>query len=110
MRAFFPPDDGSLGYERGSAVSKSWHEATTTAAIESATEVTDRLRLLAKSKEDAPDYGEKLKEFCRTRDLVPLCGADVFKADRLKDYVRVVERLLNRRALDVHRENSAKAA
>jgi hypothetical protein len=62
----FPPDDGSLGYERGSAVSKSWHEATTKAAIETATEVTERLRMLTKTKEDAPDYTDKLKEFCRT--------------------------------------------
>ena len=61
----FPPDDGSLGYERGSAVSKSWHEFTTQAAIESAAEVTDRLRLLTKSGDDAPDYADKLKTFGR---------------------------------------------
>jgi len=62
----FPPDDGSLGYERGSAVSKSWHEATTRAAVETAGEVVERLRLLTKAREEAPDYGEKLREFCRT--------------------------------------------
>jgi hypothetical protein len=66
VNASFPPDDGSLGYERGSAVSKSWHEATTKAAIETATEVTERLRMLTRSKDDAPDYTDKLKEFCRT--------------------------------------------
>ncbi|MBV9469014.1 MAG: c-type cytochrome, partial [Abitibacteriaceae bacterium] len=30
----FPPDDRSLGYERGTAVSKEWDEATTEAAME----------------------------------------------------------------------------
>src|SRR5207247_6252615 len=30
----FPPDDSSLGYERGMLVSKAWHEAATAAAIE----------------------------------------------------------------------------
>lgn len=62
----FPPDDGSLGYERGSAVSKSWHEATTRAAVDTATEVVDRLGLLAKSRSDAPDFTAKLKAFGHT--------------------------------------------
>jgi len=66
VSASFPPDDASLGYERGSAVSKTWQEATTKAAIETATEVTDRLRMLVQTKDDAPDYTDKLKEFCRT--------------------------------------------
>lgn len=66
VSAGFPPDDGSLGYERGSAVSKSWHEATTKAAVATATEVTDRLRLMVHAKDDAPEYADKLKEFCRT--------------------------------------------
>jgi len=62
----FPPDDGSLGYERGSGVSKDWHEATTRAALETAGEIVDRLRLLAKTRENAPDYVDKLKAFART--------------------------------------------
>jgi cytochrome c553 len=32
----FPPDDRSIGYERGTAVSKAWDQATTDAAIETA--------------------------------------------------------------------------
>ncbi|NJN06113.1 MAG: hypothetical protein HC814_06775 [Rhodobacteraceae bacterium] len=28
-----PPDDASVGYERGTAISKAWHEATTKAAV-----------------------------------------------------------------------------
>ncbi|HEX2749542.1 MAG TPA: DUF1592 domain-containing protein, partial [Verrucomicrobiales bacterium] len=59
----FPPDDSSTGYERGSAVSKSWHEATTKAAIESGNEVVDRMRTLAKTRDNAPDFIDKLKEF-----------------------------------------------
>lgn len=55
----FPPDDGSLGYERGSAVSKSWHEVTTKAAIETANEVVDRLRLLAGLRDNGPRGGRR---------------------------------------------------
>jgi hypothetical protein len=62
----FPPDDGSSGYERGITVSKDWHEATTRAALETVVSVVDRLRMLARTREEAPEYRDKLKEFCRT--------------------------------------------
>jgi hypothetical protein len=39
----FPPDDRSLGWERGSAVSKAWDQATTDGAIETAAYVAARL-------------------------------------------------------------------
>lgn len=39
----FPPDDRSLGWERGSAVSKAWDAATTDAALEAAGYVAGRL-------------------------------------------------------------------
>lgn len=39
----FPPDDRSLGWERGSAVSKAWDAATTDAALEAAAYVAARL-------------------------------------------------------------------
>jgi cytochrome c553 len=39
----FPPDDRSLGWERGTAISKAWDQATTDAAIETATYVAGRL-------------------------------------------------------------------
>jgi hypothetical protein len=39
----FPPDDRSLGWERGTAVSKAWDQATTDAAIETAAFVVSRL-------------------------------------------------------------------
>ena len=37
----FPPDDRSVGYERGTSVSKAWDQATTDAAIEVAGYVVD---------------------------------------------------------------------
>ncbi len=60
----FPPDDRSVGYERGTSVSKAWDTATTDAAIEAAGYVATHLRDLAGTKDDAPDRDAKLKEFC----------------------------------------------
>ena len=47
VQARFPPDDRSVGYERGTSVSKAWDEATTEGAIEVASYVTDHLEQLA---------------------------------------------------------------
>jgi mono/diheme cytochrome c family protein len=62
----FPPDDGSLGYERGSAISQTWHEATTKAAVEAATEIADRLPILAHVRDNTPDRATKIKDFIAT--------------------------------------------
>ena len=62
----FPPDDSSVGYERGTSVSKDWHEATTKAALEIADQVVARLPRFVGEKADAPDRVEKLKEFIAT--------------------------------------------
>lgn len=62
----FPADDGSEGYERGTAVSKGWHEATTRAALDVANQVMTRLPQLSGSDEDAPDRIEKLHLFLAT--------------------------------------------
>jgi len=59
----FPPDDRSLGYERGTALSQTWHEATVKAAIATATEVVNRLPILAGVNENSSDREAKLKEF-----------------------------------------------
>ncbi len=40
----FPPDDRSIGYERGVSVSKEWDDATTTAALEAAEVWSRRVR------------------------------------------------------------------
>ena len=61
----FPPDDRSIGYERGTSVSKAWDEATTTAALETAAYVTSHLRELSHVKDDAPDRPARLQAFCR---------------------------------------------
>ncbi len=62
----FPADDASEGYERGTGISKDWHEATTAAAIEISNQVVARLQRLSGVKDDAPDRMERLKEFTAT--------------------------------------------
>jgi hypothetical protein len=61
----FPPDDRSVGYERGTAVSKEWDAATTDAAIAVAEHVSTNLVELCGVKFDTPDRVEKLKDFSR---------------------------------------------
>jgi cytochrome c553 len=61
----FPPDDNSLGYERGSSVSKAWDEATTQAAFEVATYVTERLQRFSGAKPEDADARSKHIAFCR---------------------------------------------
>ncbi len=59
----FPPDDSSVGYERGTSVSKLWDEATTAGAIEAANFAVDQLYGLARTKEGAKDKDERLRIF-----------------------------------------------
>ncbi len=59
-----PADDSSIGYERGTFVSKSWDQATTYAAVEVANKVAAQLNELAKVKDDAGDRAEKVRAFC----------------------------------------------
>ena len=61
----FPPDDRSLGWERGNVVSKEWEAATTDAAIEVAAYVLARLPELAGVQDGAADRTAKLKAFCK---------------------------------------------
>ncbi len=67
-----PPDDRSAGYERGSTISREWHEATTRGALEFADAAVAKLwpRYLkeAQKKDSAKPQPEILKAFCR--DLV----------------------------------------
>jgi hypothetical protein len=60
----FPPDDSSVGYERGVAVSKAWDEAVTEAAIEAANHVIRHLDALAGAKAGADDHRDKVRTFC----------------------------------------------
>ncbi|MFL5243728.1 MAG: DUF1592 domain-containing protein [Gemmataceae bacterium] len=61
----FPADDRSMGYERGTSVSKAWDQATTDAAFEAAAYVLAHLNELAGTQEGAPDREARIREFCR---------------------------------------------
>lgn len=60
----FPADDRSVGYERGTGVSKAWLQATVEAAGAVADHIELNLAELAGAKPDAPDRAERLKDFC----------------------------------------------
>lgn len=62
----FPPDDRSVGYERGTTVSKAWDSATTDAALETAAYVVANLRGLSGVGPSDSDRDKKLRAFCRT--------------------------------------------
>lgn len=59
-----PPDDSSIGYPRGTAVSKSWDEATTYAAVEAASAIAGQIDRLAKTKPGAGDRRVKIEKYC----------------------------------------------
>ncbi|HWE39502.1 MAG TPA: DUF1592 domain-containing protein [Isosphaeraceae bacterium] len=61
----FPPDDRSVGYERGTAISKAWEAATTDGAIETADYVIDHLPELAGARTDNPERPSRLRDFAR---------------------------------------------
>ena len=61
----FPPDDRSVGYERGTSISKAWDQAATDASIEVAGYIAAHLKDLAGVGDEAPDREPKLREFCR---------------------------------------------
>ena len=61
LNAPFPPDDRSMGYERGNAVSKEWDEATTAAALEAADYVVNHRKEFTGTNDDRV----RLQAFCR---------------------------------------------
>jgi hypothetical protein len=61
-----PPDDRSIGYDRGTHVSPEWFAAVTAVAQETADHVVAHLEHLARVKRDAPDRAEKLRAFATT--------------------------------------------
>jgi cytochrome c553 len=64
VQTHFPPDDRSMGYERGTSVSKAWEQATTDSAVEVAEFVNGHLRDLTGAKRDAEDRTARLRDFC----------------------------------------------
>lgn len=65
VRTPFPPDDRSVGYERGSSVSKAWDSATTDAAIEVANYVVGKLDEFAGTRGDDGERNQKIRNFSR---------------------------------------------
>lgn len=61
----FPADDASFGFERGISVSREWDEATTSAALETADWVADRLSRLVGARQDADDREQRMRRFCQ---------------------------------------------
>ena len=81
-----PPDDGSIGYERGASVSREWTEAVAKGALQVSAMIGPSLFGLAGTKADAPDRAEKLKAFslrfaqlAYRRPLTPEQKADLEK-------------------------------
>jgi hypothetical protein len=60
----FPPDDSSVGYERGTTISKAWDKATTAAAIEVAEKIVSNIDDLSGARADSPDRKQRVKDFC----------------------------------------------
>lgn len=60
----FPPDDRSIGYERGSSISKAWDQATTEGAMEVTSFVLENLRELSGTTIVESESGPRLREFC----------------------------------------------
>ncbi len=59
----FPADDRSVGYERGTMVSKAWLESVTAGAAMASDHVVAHLNELAKTKRDDPERRKKIEEF-----------------------------------------------
>jgi cytochrome c553 len=59
-----PPDDRSAGYERGSAISKEWVQATSDGAIEAAAYVAARLADLSGVGANATNRKAQLQAYC----------------------------------------------
>ena len=61
----FPPDDRSVGYEKGNSVSKAWEQATADAAIEVAAYMGGHTRELSGVSDSEPGRGDKLRAFSK---------------------------------------------
>lgn len=58
-----PADDRSLGYERGTSISRVWLDAVTSNAFQASTFVSRHLDRLARTKDDDPEREKKLRSF-----------------------------------------------
>ncbi len=73
VRTPFPPDDRSMGYERGTFINKAWDEATTDAAIEAAAYIAARHPSMTSpnAKTELPQFARQLAERAFRRPLSP---------------------------------------
>jgi len=62
----FPPDDRSLGWERGTTVSREWDEAVTEGTLQATAYILKNLDDLAKVKPGQADRAAKIKAFVLT--------------------------------------------
>jgi len=62
----FPADDSSVGYPRGTLVSREWDQATTSVGIEIGEMVVANSKQLVGSTPDKPDFANKCRRFCLT--------------------------------------------
>jgi len=60
-----PPDDASMGYERGVSVSREWTEAVAKGGLQAAALLAPRMHEYAGTTVTAPDRAEKLKAFAQ---------------------------------------------
>jgi hypothetical protein len=63
LETALPPDDRSVGYERGTSISKAWDQATTDASLEVAAYIAAHVRDLTGASETGADRKVKLREF-----------------------------------------------
>jgi cytochrome c553 len=61
----FPADDRSMGYERGSSISKEWEQAATEAAIEAASYVGSHFREFTGLSGESSLQSQKARDFCK---------------------------------------------
>ena len=62
----FPPDDRSLGWERGTSISKEWDDATTDAALDDRRLRDAKLNELGRHPRTDGGFAKKLQEFATT--------------------------------------------
>lgn len=59
----FPPDDRSVGYERGNSVSIAFEQAVSDASVEVAAAINEQLNDLTGSRPDSGDRQQRLRDF-----------------------------------------------
>ncbi|MCU0707001.1 MAG: DUF1588 domain-containing protein [Pirellula sp.] len=60
----FPPDDSSVGYERGRNVSREWYEANVAAAIEVGNRLTSNLKTWMPNDSNDPNNVDAVRAWC----------------------------------------------